>query len=356
MAGDVLLADGSSFLLQTDGVSKVLLANVATRTTAPVTVYPGANLEIINAGQPVVAIFGGAVGGLITNPGNSTDQGIGTVEELYYSLVGDAADVENANTFALQPGATLFLPAGITSDISVNAKTARHRFSAVMWQPKQQPIPTPVPSDFPPAGPTTITKVIPSYLYEQYQDDDDLQAWVRAYNASQQAYVDWFNQTPLSIYTNPLIGGSLLDWVAQGLYGMIRPTLTVGTAHIIGPYNTSLFNQLGFNSIRRINPTGANVATDDIFKRIMTWRLYRGDGKTFNMNWLKRRCIRFLGGVDGTDVVIDNTYAVSANYSSRFNVDLVLPADPNAATLKEAIDSSAVELPFQLSFNVTIAS
>jgi hypothetical protein len=87
----------------------------------------------------------------------------------------------------------------------------------------------------------------------------------------------------------------------------------------------------------------------------MTWRLYRGDGKTFNLNWLKRRIVRFLNGPNGTDPVIDNTYAVSAFYATRFQVDIILPAVPNATILKQAIDSGAVELPFQLSYSVTIA-
>jgi len=40
---------------------------------------------------------------------------------------------------------------------------------------------------------------------------------------------------------------------------------------------------------------------DDIFKRILTWNLYKGDGNRFSMRWLKRRIARFLFGVNGID-------------------------------------------------------
>ncbi|HET8686956.1 MAG TPA: hypothetical protein VFM18_09875, partial [Methanosarcina sp.] len=44
------------------------------------------------------------------------------------------------------------------------------------------------------------SNTIKSYLYQEYQDDLDLQAFVNAYNAYTQSYVDWYNQTALPIY------------------------------------------------------------------------------------------------------------------------------------------------------------
>ena len=43
------------------------------------------------------------------------------------------------------------------------------------------------------------------------------------------------------------------------------------------------------------------AVTDDVFKRILTWHFYKGDGKNFSVRWLKRRIWRFLQGANGTD-------------------------------------------------------
>ena len=322
----------------------------------PVKIYPAARTKVIIAGQPIVAIFGGIAGGIIVNPSRATDQGIANAEVLFYNLVGDADAAETGTTFPLQPGQALFLPAGLATNVSVNAVTAGHRFSAIMWQAAPISPPTPVPGTFPPASPTSLQKTIRSYLYKEYQDDDDLQAFVASFNSIMQQYIDWFNQIGLPVYTGTLISGQLLDWVAQGLYGMSRPVLSSGRNEAIGPYATTPYATIPWASLKIVGPTDVAVTTDDIFKRIMTWRLYRGDGKIFNLQWLKRRCLRFLFGVNGTDPVITNTYQVSAFYATRYQIDIVLPNVASATILKRAIDSGAVELPFQLSFSVTIAA
>ena len=48
-------------------------------------------------------------------------------------------------------------------------------------------------------------------------DDSDIQAFFYSYNALAQTYLDWFNQTPIGVYTNANISGPLLDWIANGL-------------------------------------------------------------------------------------------------------------------------------------------
>src|SRR5579859_3473841 len=98
------------------------------------------------------------------------------------------------------------------------------------------------------ANTSTLQEVIPSYLYVEYNDDEDLQAFVTAFNAIAQQYVDFFNQINLPIYTSSSISGALLDWVAQGIYGMTRPSLPgAGSTLIYGPFNTYAFNKLAFN-------------------------------------------------------------------------------------------------------------
>lgn len=326
-------------------------------SATPIRVLPAASTKVQTAGVSLVAIFGGAQGGMITNPYNPADQGIGTAEVLFCDFTGPATLYETVTTVPLQPGQSIPIPPGLETPVWVNAATAGHKFSAFMLQPEVQPTPTPVPGTFPPDAPTSLAKVIPSYLYVEYNDDEDLAAFVAAQNAMQQEYIDWWNTIGLPVYTGANIAGTLLDWVALGLYGMRRPTLSSGNNADLGPFNTAYFNQyVPLNSIIAVGNSDVTATNDDIFKRIMTWNLYRGDGRTFNLTWLKRRIVRFLNGPNGTDPGVEETYSVSAYYASRTQVTIVLPSDANATILKEAIDSRAVSLPFQLSYSVTIAS
>jgi hypothetical protein len=245
---------------------------------------------------------------------------------------------------------------------------------------------------FPPTGPTTVTAVLPAYLYEQFADDDDLQAFVAAFNALAQQYVDWFVQIGLPIYTGPNIIGALLDWVAQGLYGIARPTLAAPQPKTLGPFNTYRFGQRPPDIGGRTPPpsTTFSATTDDVFKRIITWHFYKGDGKVFSIPWLKRRIMRFLAGVNGT-APFNTTYQVSVSFGASGQVHIVLRSLIRtisggcivgralvggasslvdslqftvvagvsltlAPQLAEALASGALELPFQISSNLTVTS
>jgi len=354
---------------------------------APVVPYRAAATEVVVGGQPVVAIFGGALGAAIANPSNPADQGIAVVETLFVDPSGaPAALTETATTFALEPGQTWIAPANQSSSVSVNAKTSGHKFSAYVVQPKTQFPPTPQPGPFPPTEPTTIQGIIPSYLYQEYADDDDLQAFVASYNTIAQEYLDWLNGTPLPVYTDPSISGPLLDWVAEGLYGSVRPSLSSGKNRNVGPYNTWTFNFLPFDGDRIVGSQNVTVTTDDIFKRILTWNFWKGDGKVFNIRYLKRRIMRFVNGANGAAPNIDQTYQVSVTFGVANQVNITLVAKvgklsksttydtwtfnsrafdqdvvtsqtltplPNAAILQEALQSGALQLPFQFS-NVVV--
>lgn len=355
-------------------------------TAKPQALFPPAASIVPIGGVPVVAAYGPLLGGFLQNPIKAQDQDIAIAEVLYVDLINPAALEENDTTQALQPGQTFNIPANFTGNVSVNAATSGHRFSAVVIQTTPPFPPTPQTGVFPPAGPTSLTKVIPSYLYQQYKADAACQAFVDAYNAFAQGYVDWFNQTPLPVYTNPAIAGALLDWVALGLYGIARPALSSGRRRVIGPYNTWAPNTLPLNVQRILGPTDVVVTSDDIFKRILTWNLYRGDGITFNIRWLKRRIMRFLIGVNGTAPNVDNTSPISVTIGPgiisiqisqgtrkivggalynrfMFNgmplnrlITQFVPGPsplPNENVLKEAIDSGVLQLPFQYEYVVS---
>ena len=364
-------------------------------TVAPISVYKTATNKVQVGGVAVTPIFGPVLGGYIVNPRFAADQGIGTVEELYVNIAGAAEIVDTtpalfSTTTILQPGQAFFLPPGLTNNVSVNAATSGHTFSGIVYQPQTPYPPAPQPGTFPPAGPTSLTQVIPSYLYQEYNDDVDLLAMVTAYHNYVQQYVDWFNNTNLPVYTGAPISGQLLDWVAQGLYGMLRPSLSSGQNRNLGPLNTYSYNILAYNARKIVGPQNIVFTSDDVFKRIMTWNFYKGDGNTFNVRWLKRRVMRFLIGPNGTAPNVDQTYIVSVTFGaggivsirislgtrtltggalynrvgfndkglayntilSKFNPSPSAP--PFASILKEAVASGAVELPFQYSFSVAV--
>ena len=350
--------------------------------------YRAAVTTVTTGGQAVVAIFGGVTGACIVNPSNPADQNVNPIEPLYVDPTGaPAALTETATTFELQPGQAWFAPAGQLTSISVNAKTSGHKFSAYIVQPPTQFPPTPLPGPFPPSEPVSVMQTIPAYLYEEYADDDALQAFFASFNSIAQGYVDWFNGVPLAIYTNPAISGPLLDWVAQGVYGMIRPTLSSGQNKNVGPYNTWTFNSIAYDQHKTIGPSNVTATSDDLFKRIMTWNFWKGDGPVCNVRWLKRRIIRFLTGDGGSAPNVDQTYNVSVTFGvgNQVNINISVTVGkltkstaydtwafntrafdqatviqvpgnhfPLEPQLKEAIDSGALQLPFQFTYVVTI--
>lgn len=358
---------------------------------SPIALYKTPVSAVAVGGQAVTAMFGPVQGGFITNPWATADEGIAIPEPLYIDPTGAPATLgTSATTIALQPGDTYIVIPGQLTNVSVNARSSGHRFTGIVYQPATPFPPTPQAGTFPPTGPTTLTQAIPSYLYEQYADDDDLQAFVAAYNGLAQQYVTWFATIGLPVYTSTNISGSLLDWIAQGLYGIVRPSLSSGRNRDVGPYNTVVYNTLAYNRRRIIGPSNITFTSDDIFRRIITWNFYKGDGNKFNVRWLKRRIMRFLIGVNGTAPNIDNTYLISITFGAGNVVSIRLPGAgtrsltggalynrfrfntmaynairtnftpgspnpfPDASVLKQAIDSGVLQLPFQFQVSVSI--
>lgn len=218
-----------------------------------------------------------------------------------------------------------------------------------------------VDTNWPTTQPTSIQNTIPAYLYVQYQGDDNVQAFFTAYNQYTQAYINWFNALNLPIYTQAPVsqpGNSitpLLDWVAQGIYGISRPGLpsSTGTPNI-GNVNTFMANALTFNGYQKGETSTYTATTDDTFCRVITWAFYKGDGKTFTPTWLKRRINRFLNGLQGADVINDTQYNVSV-YPTGFKTWTIKLANTTQSQIfKAAVQTGVVELPFQQTWTVTL--
>jgi hypothetical protein len=364
--------------------------------------WPLAVSRIAQGSKAVIAAYGPCLGGTIWNPATARDQQIGTVEMLYVDIVGPAATSETATTIPIQPGQSYTIPNGFTGMVSVNAVTSGHSFSGVILQPPSDSVTPEQPGigetdqPFPPLVSGVATGPLKSYLYQQYSDDDDLQAFVSAFNEMQTQYYEWFAHLNPADYTQAHIQGALLDWVALGLYGMARPWLPVGHGSTIGPLNTYAMNTWILNRFAILPPAEFFLTDDDIFKRVLTWHLYKADGDVFNIRWLKRRIERFLTGTDGTGgethavdpwLAPDQTYEVSVTFGvgnivninfqtirRRFiggallntfmlntrtlnefdTTSVTFPAVPLAPIFKAAVESGALELPFQFEFTVNL--
>jgi hypothetical protein len=198
-----------------------------------------------------------------------------------------------------------------------------------------------------------LQDIIPSYLYQQYSDDSDLQAFVASFNALAQGYLDWFNQTPLAVYTSPAISGPLLDWVGNGLYGIARPVIASTSVRSFGGWDTSAYDTQPFNQATQTRYGTALVASDDIYKRALTWNLYRGDGMQMSLPWVRRRVARFLFGANGSDIDVGLLPQVSITNSKT----LIVGATDTVPTDSQATNATGTEtVTYYGAINIIIAT
>jgi hypothetical protein len=199
-----------------------------------------------------------------------------------------------------------------------------------------------------------LSTIIPSYLYVEYNDDENLQALVDAYNTLAQEYLDSINGLNLPIYTAPSISGLLLDWVGNGLYGMPRPVISGEASAALGPYNTWTYNTLTYNGAKLGAPAPFYGASDDLYKRILTWNFYKGDGTQTTIPWLKRRVHRFLNGENGTQTANDQTYDVSVTFTGDREILIEVPTtNPFSAVLQQCSNLGLLQYPLQWAVTVT---
>ena len=322
----------------------------------------------------------GVHGGLIINPLAPQDQGLPSAESLWVNILGPAATSAVNQTAELQPGQKFLVPKN--TNVWVNAASSGHNFSAYFTQAYTVPYPpTVVPGQpgsgtgatiagytggqpFPPQTVTGLTSVIPSYLYQEYSDDDDLQEFVAAQNQCQQDYVDTFNALNLPIYTGPtgegntsLVAGALLDWVGTGLYGMLRPALDSGQPVVMGPLNTwgpnwiypnwnippaNISLTFGLNELQQLSVGDIVVTDDDLYRRILTWHLFKGDGNYFSIRWLKRRVWRFCYGPNGStpDFAVDPMLTYAPHPSGWADLDDAFIADTEQISISAGVDQN----------------
>jgi hypothetical protein len=233
-----------------------------------------------------------------------------------------------------------------------------------------------------------LDKVIPSYLYWQYRDDDDLQAFVDAQNALAQLFINWFRSLNLPIYTKDPVSHTLLDWVGTGLYGYPRPVLASGRQTMRGLLNTWRPNTIRVNQREVTGQFTPRHVSDDLYRRMITWHFYKGDGRQLTIRALKRRIARFLTGENGQNLTIDQTYQISVSFGLCCQINITLrryisgvrrairpntfrPGTMRANQIevsavaiyqpfefgqqfKEAVDQGLLEMPFQYTCVITV--
>jgi hypothetical protein len=193
------------------------------------------------------------------------------------------------------------------------------------------------------------TQVIKQYLFKHYQDDLDLKAFVDAFNTIAQGYVDYVNALSFPIYTDK--SGGLLDWIGSSIYGLPRPVIGNPTGAI---YGSAFYGQeiYGSGSISIIS------ATDDYYKRILTWKLHRGDGFYSNVEWLKRRIKRFIIGANGTSPDIEHTHEISVSFGQSNIITIVINYPSDQSSVDACImflTAGVLDFPYQYNFTVRSA-
>jgi hypothetical protein len=158
---------------------------------------------------------------------------------------------------------------------------------------------------------------IPPYPYLPYVFDDKINAIFQGLTSYAQDYIDSFNALNLPIYNSKI--GAFLDYVGVNLYGISRPILPIGNITTIGEINNAALNELELNKLITKYPEQFYIATDDVYKRVITWHHYKDDGDLFTIRHLKRRIMQFLSNGH-----IDQTYQISVSFGQNNQCNVVI--------------------------------
>lgn len=227
-----------------------------------------------------------------------------------------------------------------------------------------------------------LQTIVPAYVYTQYNDDEYVTAFFTAFNEMAQGYLDWFNETPLPVWTSPNVSGSLLDYIGNNIYGISRPVISTSGKTTSGELGTNVLGTHPMGTLSIVESGTAKIANDDIYKRVLTWTLFKGDGIQMSVEWIRKRIARFLYGVDGTDINVGLITNVSLTfpsfpydsvtgelgtnilgihpmgvlYSKRLHdITITLPSGTVSTVFYDLFQSGDLPMPFQMNFTVQIA-
>lgn len=176
-----------------------------------------------------------------------------------------------------------------------------------------------------------LQNVVPSYPFREYSDDPNIVAFFTAYNQLAQGYLTWVNQTPLGVYTSPNVSGPLLDWIGQGIYGIVRPSYAALQSAFLAGLASLPLATVAIAGNELLATGAGTLSSDDFYKRLLTWWLYVGDGRRFTIMTLRKKIARFIYGVNGTDVTVAQAQSISIAVSGYQAIQAGLAAVPLAS-------------------------
>lgn len=202
--------------------------------------------------------------------------------------------------------------------------------------------------------------IAPAYAYQQYSDDENITAFFSAYNDLIKETISWMVGHPMALYIGTALTGDLLTYCAYCLYGQFRYKISYTELRsILGPINSTDVNRFAVNETSIDKRYSGTTISDDLFKRVLTWNFYKGDGLNFSVPWLKRRVMRFLTGENGHAWRFNNTLPVSVTTEGRKVSITITPNGIDSdliAILGRIISNGILNIPPSFVFSISIAS
>lgn len=202
------------------------------------------------------------------------------------------------------------------------------------------------------------TLLAPAYPYHQFSDDQNIVALFAAYNRLAQDTLSWMVTHPMALYTGPALSGDFLTYCALCLYGQFRYRISYTELRdVTGEIDSSMINRLAVNETPIDKRYSGSAISDDLFKRILTWNLYKGDGLCFSIPWLKRRIMRFLTGEDGHAWRFNSTAPVSVRCVGKQVIITLNPEEwPGdlTALLGRILNNGILNVPPMLTFSLSL--
>jgi hypothetical protein len=94
-------------------------------------------------------------------------------------------------------------------------------------------------------------------------------------------------------------------------------------------FSPSMEVVFGLNVLERYDFENLVTTTDDIYRRVLTWHFYKGDGNYFSMPFLKRRVWRFLYGQDGKSPELVPAYPNDNSIADHQQISITLGPNRN---------------------------
>ncbi|MXV36804.1 MULTISPECIES: hypothetical protein [unclassified Saccharibacter] len=200
--------------------------------------------------------------------------------------------------------------------------------------------------------------IAPAHAYQQFSDDANIVAFFKAYNQLAQESLSWMVTHPMALYIGPALEGNLLTYCAFCLYGQFRYRISYTEIRSIsGEIDGADIDRLTIDDTAIDKHYDGSAISDDLFKRILTWNFYKGDGLNFSIPWLKRRIMRFLTGENGHAWRFNSTHPVSVRCVGKrviITLDRADWPDELTALLGRILTNGILNVPPMRTFTLSL--